>query len=356
MKELVKGMVLERDIFISEHNRKLLLAKDTILTSRQIELLKIHGVKSVYVAGEKEPERIFATPPSPTIPHQLRDSILQNLAELFDFFRQDEQDKDKVLRMFRQLDALVDQLVLYLQMDKNSQVHIADIKSYDEYTYHHSLSVAVLAIAIGQALKLEERQLHVLGKCAIMHDIGKVAIPMDILDKPSHLNKIELSIIKRHALQGYHCLKKYHENDHELLSAVLFHHERYDGNGYPYGLKEDKIPLFSRIIAVADVYDALTSHRTYRKPESPGGAVEYIMGNVGAAFDQDIICAMLKKLEFYPVGSVVRLSNGQKAVVTDNNHVLRPTLKLLKTGAMLDLHRDLNCLNLTIKNILLFGT
>jgi putative nucleotidyltransferase with HDIG domain len=356
VKELAKGMVLDQDVFLSKQCGKLLMSRDTILTDRQIELLKKHGIANTYVAGGKEPERIMVKPPRPTIPPLLRESILQILADLFDFFRHDEQDKYEVLRILKQLDVLVDQLVKNLQGIKNTQVHISDLKSYDEYTYHHSLSVAVLSIAIGQALGLEEGQLHVLGKCALMHDIGKVAIPEDILNKPTHLSIQEFNIIKRHSPEGYQFLSKYEADDPVLLSAVLYHHERYDGNGYPYGLKGDKIPLFSRIIAVADVYDALTSHRTYRKPESPGEAVEYIMGNVGAAFDHDIICAMLNTLELYPVGTVVRLSNGQKAVVIDNNHVLRPTLKVLKTGAKLDLHRDFNCLNLTIKNILFFGT
>jgi HD-GYP domain-containing protein (c-di-GMP phosphodiesterase class II) len=354
IEQLAEGMVLEQDIFGPESNRAPLLTKDTILTRRQIDMLKHQGVLDAYVRGRNTQELIKLPLPRSVLQPQLRDEALQNLTDLFRFFRQGEQDKQRVLGLLKQTDTLVDQLLICLQMDNNARVHIADLKSYNEYTYHHSLSVAVLAIAIGQALELNERQLHDLGISAMMHDIGKTAIPLDIINKPSYLNAEEYSILKRHSPQGYQFLNKYTVNNPVLLAAVLFHHERYDGSGYPYGLKGDKIPLFSRIITVADVYDALTSYRPYRRPESPGEAVEYIMGNAGMAFDYDIICAMLDKLELYPVGSVVRLSNGQRAVVADNDNTLRPRLIVLETGATLDLNRDLDCLNITIKNILPF--
>ena len=352
--KLAEGMVLEQDVFGPESKKIPLLTKDTILTSRQIDMLKYQGVLSAYVAGKHGPELTKLPPPRPVLKPQLRDEVLQNLQELFEYFRQGAQDKHRALGILKQTDSLVDQLLRNLRKDENARVHIADLKSYDEYTYHHSLSVAVLAIAIGQALHLDEQQLHNLGKSAIMHDIGKTAIPLQIINKPAFLNAAEYDILKRHSPEGYKYLNKANMNNPVLLAAVLFHHEKYDGSGYPYGLRGDKIPLFSRIISVADVYDALTSHRPYRKPESPGEAVEYIMGNADLAFDYDIILAMLKKLELYPVGSMVQLSNGQRGVVADNRNALRPLLRVLETGALLDLNGDLNYLNLTIKNILPF--
>lgn len=344
--------MLEQDVFAVGSSRVALLSKDTVLSQRQIETLKQLGVENVYVEGEEEPEPINVPPPRQIISPQLRDEALQNITELFDFFRQGSKNQHQVLGIIKDMDTLVDQLVKNLKEDENALIHIAGLKSYDDYTYHHSLSVAVLSVAIGQALKLEERQLHLLGKCAMMHDIGKISIPIEIINKPGKLEKEEFNVIKRHSPEGYQYLNKYSVHDPMLLSTVLFHHERYDGSGYPYGLKGNKIPLFSRIIAVADVYDALTSPRAYRTAESPGEAVEYVMGNAGVAFDYDIIRAMLKKVELYPVGSVVLLSNGLKAVVTDNKNTLRPMLKVLKGGAVLDLNSDKDLLNLTIKDIL----
>ena len=352
IEELTEGMVLEQDIFGPESVRVPLLTKDTVLTRHQIDMLKSQGIVSAYVFDGQEPAQIIVPPPRSILTPQLREGALQNITDLFDFFKQEVRDRHQVLGIIKQMDTLVDQLVHNLQVDKNAQVHITDLKSYDEYTYHHSLSVAVLSIAMGQALGLTKRQLHELGKCAMMHDIGKTAIPLEIINKPTLLNKEEFDIIKRHSPEGYQYLNKYNVSDPVLLSAVLFHHEKYDGSGYPYGLKGDKIPLFSRIIAVADVYDALTSHRPYRLPESPSEAVEFIMGNAGLAFDYSIICAMLKKLELYPVGSEVLLSNGQKALVLDNKNPLRPMLKLRETGVVLDLNRDVKYLNLTIKSIM----
>ncbi|MCL1976406.1 MAG: HD-GYP domain-containing protein [Firmicutes bacterium] len=352
---LSAGMILAQDIFVDEHGRMLLLAKDIILTDRQISLLKKHGVLHAYVTGEKKPEQSLLPLPRPLLAPQIKAEALHDLNEVFDFFRNNIENRQQALIVLKQIDTLADQLVKCLSEDKNTLVHITDLKCYDEYTYHHSLSVAILSIAIGQALGLDEHKLYSLSKCAIMHDIGKTAVPTEIINKQAKLNKEEYSIAKSHAPAGYRCLNKYAANNPELLSAVLFHHERYDGNGYPYGLKGDRIPLFSRIIAVADVYDALTSHRPYRLPESPGEALEYIMGNAEMAFDYDIICALMNKLELYPVGSVVCLSSGQKAVVIDNKNTLRPLLRLLENDAVIDLYTDFSKLNLTINNILPFG-
>jgi HD-GYP domain-containing protein (c-di-GMP phosphodiesterase class II) len=133
------------------------------------------------------------------------------------------------------------------------------------------------------------------------------------------------------------------------------HHEKVDGSGYPYGLKGDEIMLPGRIIAVADVYDALTSYRPYRTPMQPAEAVEYIMGNIGVQFDYDVVIAFLHKLELYPVGGFILLSNGKSAVVLDNQNSLRPIVRLLDTGDILDLFTDRKCLSLTITKSIDFG-
>jgi HD-GYP domain-containing protein (c-di-GMP phosphodiesterase class II) len=185
-----------------------------------------------------------------------------------------------------------------------------------------------------------------------MHDIGKTAIPVEVLNKPTKLDTHELWLVRQHALEGYRYLTKYAIGDEQARRAVLFHHERYDGTGYPNGLKGEEIPLVSRIISVADVYDALTSMRPYRLPIAPGEAIEYIMANAGTAFDYGMVTALLQRLELYPVGSLVELSNGEIAKVLCSANSLRPVVQLIRNGEVGDLFRDYAYLNVTVKRVL----
>ena len=256
-------------------------------------------------------------------------------------------------QVVKELDNVVDQLVETVSAESGELVHIAHLKSYDEYTYHHSLSVAVLSIAIGQALNLFKPALRKLGSCAIMHDIGKILVPIDIINKPSRLTPEEFEIVKTHSSKGAEYLESQGIGDQELWNAVRHHHEKYDGSGYPSGLKGSEIPLFSRIVSVADVYDALTSYRSYRTPMAPPVAFETVMGEVDRAFEIGVVNAFIKKVELYPEGSIVVLSDGRMAVVVDNSYAMRPILKLVDTQTHINLG-ELDNLHLVIDRVLDF--
>ena len=172
--------------------------------------------------------------------------------------------------------------------NKSSSSHIAVIKNYDIYTYHHSLSVASLSLAIGIELKLDDRQLEHLVLCALLHDIGKTLIPLGVLNKSNPLTTDEFALVKSHVEKGSQYLKE-HLHDEDILRGVLYHHEKYDGSGYPHGLRGKEIPLFSRIISVVDVYDALTSLRPYRKPVPFMAAANFIMYEMKNSFDSEIV-------------------------------------------------------------------
>ena len=207
------------------------------------------------------------------------------------------------------------------------------------YIYKHALSVSVISMAIGQYLSLPRADVLELGKCASMHDIGMFLVSPDILYKDKKLNRDELESVKRHTQLGYHSLVKMDIVDDTTRDGILYHHERIDGTGYPLGLKGEDIPLWSRIIAVADVYDAMTSYRAYRQPRTPAEACEFIMGSANSSFEYDIVSALLKRIDFYPVGTSVKLSNGNYAVVTENTKSkLRPTIKILNTDIIIDLN------------------
>jgi HD-GYP domain-containing protein (c-di-GMP phosphodiesterase class II) len=193
----------------------------------------------------------------------------------------------------------------------------------------------------------------------MLHDIGKVFIPKEILNKPGRLSDEEFEAIKSHSVKGHEYLKKFFDMPASSSSGVLQHHERFNGSGYPAGIKGNKITPFGKIIAIADVYDALTSKRAYRDAIDPSEAIEYIMGGCGSLFDPALVDIFLKKIAPYPIGTCVSLSNGMTGLVSENysDCCLRPKVKIIKHGNIevepyfIDLKSDMSTLNITVTGI-----
>ncbi len=162
----------------------------------------------------------------------------------------------------------------------------------DPYTYSHSKNVAALSVMIGEQLKLQDDELHGLRIAAMLHDIGKIVIPAEILFKPSCLNDIEWEFVRIHPVTGYEFLKDV-DFPWPVAKAVLQHHERIDGSGYPFRLKGNEILLYARIIAVADVVDAITSHRPYRPALTTEAAINELRINRGIKYDAEVVDACL---------------------------------------------------------------
>jgi len=180
----------------------------------------------------------------------------------------------------------------------------------------------------------------------MMHDIGKQTIPIEIINKKSKLTDAEYLQIKNHSIQGAITLKNSGIGDIELWNAVMFHHEKVNGTGYPKGLHGKDIPLFSKIIAVADVYDAITSYRAYRNPLLPSETFEIIRKDVTHAFDYEVVKAFFEKLELYPVNTIVELSDGRLGIVVADDSVsrsrLRPTVRIWGTSQIEYLSTPIN--------------
>ena len=184
--------------------------------------------------------------------------------------------------------------VLVEKLESDGIVHICELKQYDANTYSHSLNVAILSVSIGEVIGLNTRRLEKLALCALLHDIGKIFLPISLINKPSRLTADEFTLVKSHSDNGGLCLRRGFIRDRDIWVGVTHHHEKYNGTGYPKGLKRGKIPLFSRIIAVADVYDAVTSNRPYRTPMSSAKAIRLLMSESGKAFDPAIVKAFLE--------------------------------------------------------------
>ncbi|WP_168198230.1 HD-GYP domain-containing protein [Crassaminicella thermophila] len=247
--------------------------------------------------------------------------------------------------LFRAVSNILDDLL----GNKDIMLNLSDIKAVDDYTFAHSVNVCVLSLITGISMGYNREKLEKLGIGAILHDIGKVAIPKEILNKPGALTDDEYKIIKNHPRLGYDILKKYTNISSLSAMIVLTHHERYDGGGYPLGKKEKEIHEFSRIVAVADVYDALTSDRVYKKKILPHEAVEYLISMGNHQFDYEIVKSFVMHVASYPLGTMVRLSTGEKGIVAevDKNYPNRPKIRCLwdKDGKRYDKAVEIELIN-----------
>jgi len=356
---ITPGMVVGEDVPAIEGNIPL-VRKSTVLSSDIISLMRKNNVRFAFISADKtpvkrsggdaSPSRVHMPVLKPTINKALRQDAVNSIEALFADASIGISDiHDSTATVLKNIDGIVERLLNSL--DGQSIVSIMNLKSYDDYTYHHSLSVAVLSVAIAQQMGFSKEDLQRIGRSAIMHDVGKIAVPIEIINKPSRLAPDEFSTIKNHSASGHDYLVGAIK-DPDVLAGVLYHHERFDGSGYPTGVRGQDIHLWGRIISVADVYDALTSKRAYRNPVPPGDAIEYLMGSVGKDFDYDIVESFLKKVDIYPVGCIVQLSNGKTAVVYNNENSLRPVVRVLPTGEILDLYRDRICRNIVITKLL----
>jgi len=203
----------------------------------------------------------------------------------------------------------------------------------DNYTYAHCVNVAVISLILGISLNLSKRNLTYLCIGALIHDIGKSFIPSEILQKPGKLTPEEFEVIKNHSLYGYKFLNNFFSLSSHIKLIVLQHHERFDGLGYPNSISGNKISYLARIVSIADVYDALTSDRPYKRAMCPSDALEYLMSNAGTLFDHDMLNVFCKIVIPFPQGTIVSLSNGDIGVVEETmpNFPLRPTIKILKS-------------------------
>lgn len=226
---------------------------------------------------------------------------------------------------------IVSTIIEDLLNDEGVLLNLSDIRAVDDYTFDHSVNVCVLSIVTGIALGYDKEKLLKLGVGAILHDIGKVLIAQEILNKPGALDEREYSEIKKHTELGYHTIVRHTELHASSMMVVLEHHERYNGTGYPAGKKKNEIHEFSRIVAIADVYDALTSDRVYKKKIHPDEAIEYLVSMGNHDFDDEILEKFLQYVTGYPIGTVVLLNSGIRGVISGNNkdYPSRPKVKCI---------------------------
>lgn len=224
---------------------------------------------------------------------------------------------------------LVDDIAASIKRNEGALISLVRLKAQDDYTYMHSVAVCAMMTALAKELGLSETEMRQAGLAGLMHDIGKAAIPLDILNKPGALTDQEFTKVKLHPEQGHALLLQANIHDPVTLDVCLHHHEKVDGSGYPKQLKGDQISLFAKMGAVCDVYDAVTSNRPYKSGWEPGVSLQR-MAQWKNHFDETVFKAFVKSVGIYPVGSVVLLKSGRLAVVIDQSPktLLQPIVKV----------------------------
>lgn len=330
--KLVPGMVLGQDIY--DGSGRHLLSRHLILSAEYISNLEFLGFPGIYIDDEFtrgiEIQEIL-TP-------QIRCQALNLIHDLFTF---DVDDRDLPVSEVK-LRMTIENVVDDILNNGDIMCNMMDIRDYDDYIYYHSVNVGAFSVMIGARYGLEREQLFDLMTAAMLHDIGKRFIDPEIINGKWPLEGEARECWKRHPKLGSEFLKSSYNFHPSVYKGVLMHHEWYNGDGYPTGNEGEHIPLFARIIKLADCYDSMASKRPQRKTMSPSDAVEYLMAMAGAEFDPKLVDIFIRKIAVYPVGCEVELSNGQHAVVAKNFHdfALRPLVKVVETGEMLNLRDD----------------
>ena len=225
---------------------------------------------------------------------------------------------------------LVEEISASVSRNPNALISLARLKTADDYTYMHSVAVCALMIALSKQLNLDEEQTRSAGIAGLLHDLGKALMPMDVLNKPGKLTDEEFAIIKKHPEEGLKLLQASNCTNDIAHDVVLHHHEKTDGSGYPKHLKDSEISLFSKMGAVCDVYDAITSNRPYKAGWDPAESLRKMAEWTNGHFDPTVFQAFVKSLGIYPIGSLVKLNSGRLGIVIEQaeKSLLTPRIKV----------------------------
>lgn len=353
-KHLVAGMIIAEDIFSSSNEK--IVAKNTIVNPKIISKLTLFSNQEISVLIPKAlADRMTAEDPKLANANKLRNTLefkkfkrnyLNSIDALRSAFESFIQNPNKGIKQEEAM-AAIDELI----RESGNSMHTFDMlhamRDYDDLTYVHSMNVALICHAIGNWIGFPEEKTRLLTLAGLFHDIGKAKIPSEILNKPSALTDEEYVIMKKHPVLGYQLVANT-QLDNSIKEAVLSHHERYNGTGYPRGLTGAQIGEFASIVAIADVYDAMTSNRSYRERICPFDVVAELESDGYEKFDSAVLLPFLKHIVQSYINAPVLLSNSLvgEVIMINPDHLSMPIVKVDNQFFDLSRQRDIKIRNL----------
>lgn len=336
LSEVRPGMILARPVLSQTDN--VLINENTVLTEQFLNLLSSWGVQDVHI---KEPlmaaeDNLFSLVSEAQIFSDNHSVIVKDLREAFDHTRYFKEVP------LSKMNELADQTVETLISSSGVISHLSSIRTTDDYTFRHSLNVGIIAGVIGKWLDLRGRDLRNLVLTGLLHDIGKTQISLEILNKPGPLTPEEFAVMQDHPSLGFELIKGAAVKlPDPVMLGVWQHHERMDGQGYPFALPGDEVSRYARIIAVADIYDAMTSDRVYRKAVTPFSVIAEVFSTMFSALDPAVTVPFLTRVKDSLIGYVVRLSDGTQArvIYLDRDRPAQPVVKMAD-GRYVDLEKN----------------
>lgn len=341
------GMTLARDIFTG--NGKLLLSQGVKLTNQCISSLRKRECPFVEVVYDEHVNlhtefrcKKNRTVGSKAIFEALYQETVQIIKGAFETIRLSNHLPLDVIH------RLVDSHIGPLINTYGAMEYIQNVRVHCDYTYRHSINVAIISGILGKSIGLKKSQLEDLIMAGLLHDIGKITVTLDILNKPGKLTEEEMTLMKTHPANGYQFLLQYSQLAEPVKRGILHHHERNDGSGYPEGLTKNQISYYGKIVAVADIYDAMTTDRVYRKKLTPFCVAETLVEQMYNQLDPNLCLVFLDNIKSCLSNSIVSLSNGKRGEVVylHNTPIICPIIKLVD-GTVLDLgkNRDISILD-----------
>ena len=343
--DLKNGMIIGEDV-VNRFGNVLIIAGTKITElQRMQDYLRDHKIPSVRI---KQEETFF----DDTIDYfDLEDDpVIREIQYVADFREEFNQIKDNLQNEFQailkgegikkeNINSNIEKTLQVFKGNMNVFQLIEKIKDIDDITYAHSHNVTLISYALGQWLGLKPVELQNLTIGAMLLDIGKMQVSPDVLNKQEKLTSDELDECRKHVLYSYELIKDFDALDNNIKQTILLHHERMDGSGYPMGFKGDKIPLFARIVAIADVYNALTSSRPYREKRTPFDAIRILETEYVNKLDTKILYIFLRRIGNCFVGQKVKLNDGRRAeiVFLPKQYLYKPIVKIIPSGEMVDL-------------------
>jgi putative nucleotidyltransferase with HDIG domain len=322
------GTILARSIY--NDKGQVLLNEGVALKEGIIKRLADMGIPYIYIKDVNTEDIYYKE----VIPRKLKTEAIHSIEKTFHKINLNEALPSSIAieEASRGLTELVRDLSTQIKNNHDLLSILSDVYTYDNYIFTHSFNVTLYSLAIGRELGLTEKELEILGLGAILHDVGKMKIPSEILFKTGKLTDEEFEAIKKHPQDGFDILRNVQTISLLVAHCAYQHHERINGSGYPRRIKGDDIHPFAKILAVADVFDAVTSDRVYRGAMLPHNGLEILFAGAGNLFEEDIVKAFRRAVAIYPVGVTVELSDGRKGVVSKQNTQMsdRPVVRILE--------------------------